>query len=97
MANYTRTISDKNGSDPAIDKTELIKRIIDIISETETLLKGKNFNLKDLTEANTQNQKLELLLSAKNALYGKIEDKKMFQTYDSELIHMMNYANFDDI
>lgn len=94
LADYTRISS---GNDPTIDKTELIKRIIDIISETETFLKRNSFTLKDLAEANTQNQRLELLLSAKNSLYSKIDDKKTFQTYASELIRLIKYANHDDI
>lgn len=94
LADYTRI---HNGNNPTIDKTELITRIIAIISETETFLKRKSFTLKELTEASTQNQRLELLLSAKNALYSKIKDKKTFQTYAAELIRLMKYANHDEI
>ena len=97
LADYTHTRGDKYANDPTIDKTELIKRITAIISETEKFLKGKGFTLEELTETNTQNQRLELLLSAKNALYGKIEDTKTFQTFASELIRLMKYANRDEI
>lgn len=46
LADYTRTRGDKYGNDPAIDKTELIKWITAIISETESFLKGKGFTLE---------------------------------------------------
>lgn len=46
LADYTRTRCDKYGNDPAIDKTELIKWITAIISETESFLKGKGFTLE---------------------------------------------------
>ena len=94
LADYTVS-SGGGGLDPTIDKEELIARILAIIAMAKAFLQGLGFDLAALTTA-TGFQKLELLQLAANAVCGRIEDKKTFTTYATELNKLMKYLDRTD-
>lgn len=96
LADYTANGNGTSGTDPTIDKEQLIKRILEIIDQTETFLAQKGFSLPDLVSA-TYFKKIALLKEAANAVCGTMEDKKTFTTYTAELKRLMKYADRDDV
>lgn len=96
LADYTANMSGNEGSDPTIDKDELIVRIIETIGKADEFLNENNFDLEMLINA-YDFMKLSYLQEAANAVCGSIEDKKTFTTYASELNRLMKYTDRDDI
>lgn len=96
LADYTANVSGNEGSDPTIDKDELIVRIIETIGKADDFLNENNFDLEMLINA-YDFMKLSYLQEAANAVCGSIEDKKTFTTYASELNRLMKYTDRDDI
>ena len=79
-----------------MDKEKLIARILETIAAAEAFLDGYRVSLQELIHAKDF-EKLALLQTASNAVSSTIEEKKTFQTYASELIRLMKYANREDI
>ena len=96
LADYTANVGGNDGSDPTIDKNELIARIIETIDKANAFLSEHDFNLETLINANDF-MKLSYLQEAANAVCGSIENKKTYTTYASELIRLMKYIDRDDI
>ncbi|MDU4671417.1 MAG: type I restriction endonuclease subunit R [Finegoldia magna] len=96
LADYTANVIGNEGSDPTIDKDELIVRIIETIGKADDFLNENNFDLEMLINA-YDFMKLSYLQEAANAVCGSIEDKKTFTTYASELNRLMKYTDRDDI
>ena len=96
LADYTADVGGNGGTDPTVDKDELIARIIETITKAKAFLSEKNFNLQMLIDA-YDFMKLSYLQEAANAVCGTIEDKKTFTTYASELNRLMKYIDRDDI
>ena len=96
LADYTSNVSGNEGSDPTIDKDELIVRIIETIGKADEFLNENNFDLEMLINA-YDFMKLSYLQEAANAVCGSIEDKKTFTTYASELNRLMKYTDRDDV
>ena len=96
LADYTANVGGTDGSDPTIDKDELIGRIIEIIGKADAFLSENDFDLEMLINA-TNFRKLSYLKEAANAVCGSIEDKKTYTTYASELNRLMKYTDRDDI
>ncbi len=96
LADYTANVGGNGGTDPTIDKDELIARIIATIAKAKAFLSENNFNLQMLMDA-YDFMKLSYLQEAANAVCGTIEDKKTFTTYASELNRLMKYIDRDDI
>ena len=96
LADYTANAGGTDGSDPTIDKDELIGRIIEIIGKADAFLSENDFDLEMLINA-TNFRKLSYLKEAANAVCGSIEDKKTYTTYASELNRLMKYTDRDDI
>lgn len=96
LADYTANVSGNEGSDPTIDKDELIVCIIETIGKADEFLNENNFDLEMLINA-YDFMKLSYLQEAANAVCGSIEDKKTFTTYASELNRLMKYTDRDDI
>ena len=96
LADYTANVSGQNGTDPTIDKEELIARILNVITAAKDFLLKRGFNLQHLIEAKDF-EKMSLLEDGANTVSGTLEERKQFQTYASELIRMMKYADRDDI
>lgn len=96
LADYTANVGGKGGTDPTVDKDELIARIIETISKAKTFLLENDFDLQMLIDA-YDFMKLSYLQEAANAVCGTIEDKKTFTTYASELKRLMKYTDRDDV
>lgn len=95
LADYTSNV-DGNGMDPTVDKEKLIARILETITAAEQFLQEHDFSLQSLISAEGF-EKLALLQTAANAVSDTIEEKKAFQTYASELLRLMKYADREDI
>lgn len=96
LADYTANVGGNGGTDPTVDKDELIAHIIETIAKAKAFLLEKDFDLQMLMDA-YDFMKLSYLLEAANAVCGTIEDKKTFTTYASELNRLMKYIDRDDI
>ena len=96
LADYTANVGGQNGADPTVDKEELIARILDTIAAAKDYLRQHNFTLQDLIDANDF-EKTRYLLSGVEAVSGSLEERKQFQTYASELVRMMKYADREDV
>ena len=96
LADYTANIGGNGGSDPTVDKDELIARISETIGKANKFLYDNDFDLETLINAYDFN-KLSYLQEAANAVCGSIEDKKTYTTYASELNRLMKYTDRDDI
>ena len=96
LADYTANANGASGSDPTVDKEQLIARILETITAAETFLDSHGFSLQTLIDAKNF-EKLSLMQTAANAVSGTLEEKKTFQTYASELARLMKYVNREDI
>ena len=96
LADYTANVDGNSGTDPTVDKEKLIARILETIGAAEQFLKEHGFDLGQLISA-AGFEKLALLQTAANAVSDTIEEKKAFQTYASELLRLMKYADREDI
>ena len=82
---------------PALDNhEELIAKILDTISAAKDYLFQHDFTLQDLIDAKDF-EKTRYLLSGAESVSGSMEERKQFQTYASELIRMMKYADREDV
>ena len=96
LADYTANVGGNGGTDPTVDKDELIACIIETIAKAKAFLAEKDFDLKMLADA-YDFMKLSYLQEAANAVCVTIEDKKTFTTYASELNRLMKYIDRNDI
>ena len=96
LADYTANVGGNDGSDPTVDKDELIARIIETIGKAKSFLAENDFDLQMLIDA-YDFTKLSYLQEAANAVCGSVEDKKTYATYASELNRLMKYADRNDI
>ena len=96
LADYTANIGGQGSGDPTIDKEKLIERILETVAAAEAFLKDKQFELSELVNASGF-AKLNLIQIAADAVSASLEERKTFQTYASELIRLMKYANRDDV
>ncbi len=95
LADYTANIGGRN-TDPTVDKTELIKRVLEVIEAADDFLHSKGFLLNNLVAAKDF-AKLALLQDAANAVSDSRESKKQYMTYGNELNRMMKYLDRNDI
>lgn len=96
LADYTANVSGISGTDPTIDKKELISRITDTIGKAKIFLAEHDFDLESLIVA-VGFARLSYLQEAANAVCGTIENKKTYSTYASELNRLMKYIDRADI
>ena len=96
LADYTANVGGQGGADPTVDKEELIARILDTISAAKDYLQQHDFRLQDLIDGKDF-EKLALLQEAANAVSGTLEERKQFQTYATELVRLMKYADRQDV
>lgn len=96
LADYTANVGGDGGSDPTVDKDELIARILETIGKAKAFLAENDFDLQMLIVAQDFT-KLYYLQEAANAVCGTIEAKKAFTTYASELNRLMKYTDRNDI
>lgn len=95
LAEYTKDIKE-GGTTPTVDKNELIKRILQVITEIKAFLKQQGVCLEDIMKADTL-QKLSLLISAEDALCATMEIKKRFQVQALELFRLMRFTDKGDL
>lgn len=94
LADYT---GNKGGGEgPAIDKEELIRRIIEDIAQEKSFLEERDFDLQFLIDAKDF-QKLALVVEGANAVCGTREDRKTFTTVADEMSRLYKYLDRDDI
>ena len=96
LAAYTTQGGHGNGTDPTVNKEELIHRIQKIISTTKTFLLQNNFSL-DALIASSGFDRIALLQQAANELCKTLEIKKEFQTSANELFRLWKYLDRNDI
>ena len=96
LADYTANVDRDGGSDPTVDKEELMARILETICKEKAFLATRDFDLQPLIDAQDF-AKLSCLQEAANAVCGTLEDKKAFTTYAAELNRLMKYADRNDI
>lgn len=96
LADYTANVGGDGGTDPTVDKDELIERILETIEKTKDFLLERDFDLGDLIAA-VDFAKIACLKTAADAVCGTIEDRKAFTTYASELKRLMKYTDRNDI
>ena len=96
LADYTANVGGQGGTDPTVDKEELIARILDTIAAAKDYLQQHDFTLQDLIDAKDF-EKLALLQDAANAVSATLEERKQFQTYANELVRLMKYADRQDV
>lgn len=96
LADYTANINGLGGTDPTVDKSELIERILSTISSAKDYLLRYHFQLQKLIDAKDF-EKMALLQDAANAVSGSLEERKKYQTYASELVRLMKYADRSDV
>jgi len=96
LADYTANVGGDGGSDPTVDKDELIARTQETIGKAKAFLAENDFDLQVLIDAQDFT-KLYYLQEAANAVCGTIEDKKTFTTYASDLNRLMKYTDRNDM
>ena len=95
LADYTSQNGNGVGTDPTIDKNELIARVLELISIIKEFLLAHNFNLDDLVSS-SEFERIALLKPAANELCVDLKTKKEFQTCASELFRLWKYLNKDE-
>lgn len=95
LADYTANVGVRN-TDPTVDKSELIERVLEVIAAATAFLHSKDFHLNNLISAKDF-EKLALLQEAANAVSESRESIKQFRTYGNELSRMMKYLDRHDI
>lgn len=94
LADYTANVG--GGTDPTIDKEELIQKVLEAIDGAEKFLSENDFELTDLIAAKDF-AKLALLQDAANIICESPETKKQFSTYATEIGRLMKYLDRADI
>ncbi len=97
MADYTANPDGGGqGNDPTVDKTELIKHVIEIITAAEEYLHGHGFELQQLIGAESF-EKLALLKQAANAMCETMAIRKSFCTFATTLLKLWKYLDHEEI
>ena len=96
LADYTAGKNGDGGDNPAIDKNELIKKIIKTVSDIELYMSEQNFILKDLVSADDF-AKLALVQAGANAMCVTNEVKKRFEIQARELFRMFKYLEKGEV
>lgn len=96
LADYTANVGGNGGTDPTIDKKQLIDRIIETIGKTKLFLQDRGFDLQRLIDA-FDFMKLSYLKDAADIVCNSMEEKKTFTTYASELNRLVKYLDRNDV
>ncbi len=97
LADYTvNPEGHESGNDPTVDKEELIKHVLEVISAAKKFLKDNGFELEKLIQA-TGFMKTSLLKEAANAMCETAEIRKSYCTYTTTLLNYWKYLNREDI
>ena len=96
LADYTANVGGVAGTDPTVDKTELVSRILETIYKAKVFLAEQGIELQMLIDV-VDFAKIAYLQKAANAVCAALETKKTFSTYAAELNRLMKYVDRDDI
>ena len=96
LADYTANPTGGGGHDPTINKSELVKHVLETIAAATDFLKAHNFVLDDLIQAENF-LKLDLLKEAANAMCSSLEVRKSYCTFVTTLLKLWKYLNREDI
>ena len=97
LADYTANPEGNgHGNDPTVDKTELIKHVVETITTAEEYLHDHSFELQQLIDAESF-EKLTLLKQAANAMCETVEIRKSFCTFATTLMKLWKYLDREDI
>lgn len=97
LADYTANPEGhEGGSDPTVDKKELIKHVLEAIVATTDFLQEHDFELDRLIRAEDF-MKLFLLKEAANAMCESAEIRKTYCTYATTLLKLWKYLDREDI
>lgn len=96
LADYTANVGGQGGTDPTVDKDELIARILDTIAAAQAFLAEHDITLQTLADARNF-EKLAYLQTAANAVCASMEDRKAYSTYATELQRLVKYADRADL
>ena len=97
LADYTANPEGgAEGSDPTIDKKELIKHVMETIAAATAFLKEHDFELDELIKAESF-EKLSLLKEAANVMCETAEFRKSYCTFASTLLKLWKYLDREDI
>ncbi len=97
LADYTANPEgQESGSDPTVDKKELIKHVMEAIVAATDFLKEHDFELGRMIRAQDF-MKLFYLKEAANAMCETAEIRKTYCTYASTLLKLWKYLDREDI
>ena len=96
LADYTANGEGGGGSDPTIDKEELLKKVWETIGAAVAYLEEHHFHLQKLID-HTGFDKVSLILDAADAVCCSEESRKTFCTYVTSLMNLWKYLNREDI
>lgn len=96
LADYTTHKGGTVHTDPAPDKAELIKRIIETIESIEAFMLERGFSLKNMIEA-PGFSKLALVKEGANAMCATDEGRKRFEIEARELFRMFKYVEKKEV
>ena len=95
LADYTANVG-KKGTDPTIDKGELVEHVLKTIAAAIEFLDSKDFDIEDLIYARDF-AKLSLLKTAADSVSDSRESRKQYMSYANELNKTMKYLDRNDI
>lgn len=96
LADYTKNRQGVGPDVPAVDKKELIGRILETLEKTKRFFKERDFDIYDLINA-VDFKKIALLRDAANIVCESMETRKTFSTYASEIIRLAKYLDREEI
>ncbi|MDD2215332.1 MAG: type I restriction endonuclease subunit R [Eubacteriales bacterium] len=96
LADYTKTKGDTDGPDPAPDKTELLERIFNLLTEITGYVQQQGFDLDSLVQA-VDFEKLSLVQAGANAMCVSEEVKKRFEVMARELFKLFKYVEKQEV
>lgn len=96
LADYTQKDKNAPAVDPTIDKSELYKRIEQIIASVNAFLTERHFDFHQLIAASGF-ARLSLIQQAADLVCESIESRKSFQTYASELERIMKFVSREEL
>lgn len=96
LADYTANAGGDGGTDPTVDKAELINRIRETIDKVKLFFQQRGFELQEIIDA-CDFMKLACLKDGADIVCNSLEEKKTFTTYASELNRLVKYLDRNDI
>lgn len=98
LADYTTSKEENDRDGPTVNKEELVKRILELISGTSDYLSKYQFNLQTLVNADPKGfTRLRALRDAADAMCTTLETKKTYCNFVSEINRLMKFADRKDI